>query len=658
MTPEQLLALARRTPNRGRCHVFLGHPRSDTCDKTTVEPGNFFSPGVWTCGVSVWVAVGEAAHAAELLDEAEVEWGFGEGADGLPPVLASAWQAGPVRVRSRLVQRGCEGAEGCDFLAVELAVEEACRATVAVAVREVGPAGGRIGSMEAADGGLKTDSGLRVRVLNRDCEALVDGTAGLLYVELDLTPGRVEHLDVMAEHGFEDRPFGKAVPRRRPFAEETAEQAFERARAEWETALPARVFAPDPRVAAVWERSAFHVLAAMECGLPRISAVNYPIFWMRDCVLVLRALDLIGRSDLARTGCDYLAPLTFSGGFGAESDAPGQAVWALAQHARMTRDGEWLLAVYPHLERRARLLMRMRRTTEPMRAMAENRHAVAQTSPGSTILCLPAENGLIHGRMDWHSPDFFINCWAVSGMRETARAARRLGMDADAAEFGAEAEDWHDALVEHLLPRYGNERDPVITPHPSGAIGLESVELRQRFADWFRARRLDADGRRVREPLWTYFEAAQIHNALLLGLTREAWVCLDGMLDDASRPFGVAAWTEGSPGGTEFLPYRNDVGARGWLDREKACGGAMPHNWTSAEMLCCLRSVFVREQGDGLALGLGVPPAWLEPGSRFGVRDMPTERGPISYTVTVDAAGAPQLDYDGPRGARMAFRSQ
>jgi hypothetical protein len=462
-------------------------------------------------------------------------------------------------------------------------------------------------------------------------------------------------VEVVAEHGFEDRPFGGATPPRRPFAGESAEQAFARAQAEWVQALPARVFAPDPRIAAAWERSAFHVLAAMECGLPRISAVNYPIFWMRDCVLVLRALGLIGRADLARTGCDYMAPLYFSGGFGAESDAPGQGIWALTQHARLTRDDEWLRTVYPHVQHRVRLLMQMRRTKEPMRAMTENRHATGQFSPASTILCFPAQNGLIHGRMDWHSPDFFINCWAVCGMREAAWAAGRLGQPQEEAAFRAEAEDWTAALVEHLLPRYGNERDPVITPHPSGALSGHSDALRRRFADWFAANRFDAEGRRKREALWTYFEAAQIHNALLLGLTREAWVCLDGMLDDASRPYGVAAWTEGQPGGTEFLPYRNDPGARGWLDRRTAAGGAMPHNWTSAEVLCCLRTVFVREEGGGLALGLGVPPAWLTPGSRFGVRNMPTEHGPVSYTVTVDAGGTPRLEYDGPPRGRLAL---
>ncbi len=84
----------------------------------------------------------------------------------------------------------------------------------------------------------------------------------------------------------------------------------------------------------------------------------------------------------------------------------------------------------------------------------------------------------------------------------------------------------------------------------------------------------------------------------------------------------------------------------------------MPHNWTSAEMLCCLRSLFVKEDGDALLLGLGVPPSWLKPGSRFGVRDMPTDHGPVSYTVTVDASGAPQLEDNGPPGARLAMGSR
>ena len=57
MDARHLAQLAAATPNRGDVHVFLGHPLADLCDTTTVEPGNVYSPGVWTYGISVWAEV-------------------------------------------------------------------------------------------------------------------------------------------------------------------------------------------------------------------------------------------------------------------------------------------------------------------------------------------------------------------------------------------------------------------------------------------------------------------------------------------------------------------------------------------------------------------------------------------------------------------------
>jgi len=31
----------------------------------------------------------------------------------------------------------------------------------------------------------------------------------------------------------------------------------------------------------------FHMISAMEAGMPRIGAVNYPVFWLRDGVIML-----------------------------------------------------------------------------------------------------------------------------------------------------------------------------------------------------------------------------------------------------------------------------------------------------------------------------------------------------------------------------------
>lgn len=419
----------------------------------------------------------------------------------------------------------------------------------------------------------------------------------------------------------------------------------------WQDSLPARVFAPDPRVERTWERCAFHILSAMECGLPRIGAVNYPVFWMRDCVIVLRALDLMGRGDLARTGCEYLAPLCFSGGFGAESDAPGQGIWALVNHSRMSADRDWLRAAFPHVRERIRWLERMLAADRPIYLPGESRTPHAMRMPDSAILCFGAENGLIHGRMDWHSPDFYINCWARCGFAMAADAAQELGEPDLAAAWRARASLLDAAIARYLLPSYGNDRDPAVAPYPTGTLASWPDALRDAFGAWYRGHRLNAEGDRKPEELWSYFEAAQIHNAILLGLRKEAWVNLDGMLQRTGR-WDVSAYPEGQPGGGEYLPYRNDAGARGWLDRESALGGNMPHNWTSAEMINLIRDLFVCERNGRLVFGLGVPEAWLKPGSRFGVRKMPTEFGPVTYTVTIRPDGSPvvrctdELDFE------------
>ena len=188
-----------------------------------------------------------------------------------------------------------------------------------------------------------------------------------------------------------------------------------------------------------------------------------------------------------------------------------------------------------------------------------------------------------------------------------------------------------------------------MAPYPTQALSGPAYRerLRESFAPWYRQHRLDAQGARIREPLWTYFEAAQIHNALRLGMKEEAWVNLNGMLRDGCEPWGIAAWIEGSADGNESLPYANGASARGWLQVGRATGGNMPHGWTCGEMVALLRSVFVEEREGELVLGPGVPAAWLAPGSRFGARDLPTEHGVVSYELTVDAGGRRELRYSG-----------
>jgi hypothetical protein len=641
-------------------HVFLGHPAGDLCDITTVEPGNAYSPGMWTCGISVGLVMGEAVFLADRIPDQELEWGF-ERDRAFCPVLKATYQAGPVKVEHELSHLGTEGSEGVDFNRIVLSSTQPADGTLLIVVRELGPAGGEIADISWFEDKqiLQVNKNLQLTIETPKFTCSMDKSTekiAILSTPFSIRSTGTLCVTFKTEHGFDNRWFTPSIPKMLPFQGVSVDQGMEKVCHQWGDDLPARVFSPDPRLEQVWQTSAFHILNAMDTNLARIGAANYPIFWLRDGVIILRALDLMGRHDLARYGCDYISPLIFCGGFGAESDAPGEGIWTLVSHARLLQDDPWLREIFPTIKKRVDWLQRMIGATKTIRYVTENRTASTYNTPASSIVCLPAVDGVIHGRMDGHSPDFYINCWALVGLRQAAWAAQKLG-EPEHTAWSAEADRLEAAMAKVLLPQYGNERDPVVSPYPCGALtGAEHIEgLKRQFIAWYRVNRLDANGKRKPEQLWTYFEAAQIHNAFLLGFKDEAWVCLDGMLDGATSPWNISAWVEGPPGGGEQLPFGNNVSGKGWLRKEKSIAGNMPHNWTSGEVINMIRDIYVIEENGRLVLGKGVPTAWLVPGSRFGVSQMPTDLGMVSYTVDVGADGVACLDYHGPENYSIAW---
>jgi len=658
----QLARTIRDTPNKGRMHVFLGHPNSDGGDKTTVEPGNTFSPGLWTCGVSLWIETADGRlWTPDTLPDDAVRWGFADGRDG-PPVLDTRWGAGEsVVVSSKLCQAGGAGSEGVDFCEASVAASEGAgrvEGVCTLVVRDAGPAGAKIESLEWDAEALALQVGGGARIVLEDApdtvtivpaDAEFDSPLALLRFPFALVPGQKLWLSFKAEHGYAGRPGAAHIPREEPFGALSVEEGIAESCQDWIGRRPGRLIAPDSRLTRVWDRCAYHLQAAMENGLPRIGVANYPFFWMRDGVLALRALDVMGRPDLGRTACESLVSLIFSGGFGAEADAPGEGIWALVSHARITQDFDWLTPYFPQIKRRAEWLERMLDADAPIRLVGENRLPAYTDTPAVNLLCLPSENGLIRGRMDWHSPDFYINCWAVAGFRLAAQAAAGAGKAGPHFAWTDRADRLEEALARHLLPLYGNERDPVVTPHPTGALADHTDALRAQFEAWFRANRLGSDGTRSPEKRWTYFEVAQVHNAFRLGLDDLAWPALDELLGEGgTATWDVSAFGEGAPGGAEFLPYRNGEGRRGWLDPQTAQAGNMPHGWTAAEWILLIRDLFVRDDGPRLVLGAHIPQSWLLPGARFGVSGLPTRFGLVSYQATVGDRGEIEWEYDGP----------
>lgn len=620
----------RDMPNKGKTHLFLGHPMSSGLDKTVVEPGNAFSPGVWTLGVSLAVKNGELVAP----QTAELPLAF----DACPPVTVSEYTVGGAQVRSELCHLGGRGWQGVDFFRATISrdVEEA-----ALVITDVGPAGGKIrdilwdGSVLQVVGGPKFEFETSVDVTVLPADESHDSPFAMVRFQRELA--------VRVSHGYEGRAFQPFELKPQPRHSMTVTEGFAEARRQWKEALPARIYAPDPRVETMWEQTAFHMISAMECGLPRISVSNYPIFWIRDCVIVLRALDLMGRSDLARIGCDYLLPIIFSGGFGAEADNPGEGLWILSEHALLTGDAEWAKKALPHLEARAAWVEKMLSAEEILYFPIDSRDTRGHYNIGSDVICMPHEGNHIHGRMDGHCPDYYINCWAFAGLRTAAEAAALTGAEALSKKWSETAAKLGRIINEELLPAFGNERDTCVAPWPCGVPDGDVEALRGPFNKWYDENRLNPDGSRRREPLWTYFEAAQIHNAFLLGERDRAWACLDTFLSDEPC-CGMSLFTESDWGTVEMLPFATGGRGRGWLQKG-ATGGVTPHNWTTAEASVLLRDLFVTEEDDGLRLLCGVPEKWLVPGAKLGVEKLPTRFGAVSFEATVGDDGTVALNF-------------
>lgn len=671
---EQIL----RTPNRGRMHLFLGEPGDDPGNKTVVEPGCGFSPGLWTCGVYVAIRLGSDLVWPDRLAPDELSFGF-DGPGGLPPLLHSRWTVGPrLRVEQRLGQLRAAGGITADICQSTILADDVLDAELVVFVRPNGPAGGSIESIDwtaAARTLLVHCSGqagcepIRVVFEAHDRTARVEqspeGPVAVVSQPLSLTPGVARQSSFRVLHSVVDTADVSGELRTRGQARSVARNigthaervaavthlavapAFERVQHRWFRSTRVRLFAPDPRVERAWLRSLFHIVAAMDSALPRIAAVAYPVFWIRGCTSILQALDEAARSDLARPGYMHLLDTVFAGPFGPEPDACGLAIHAFTHHAALTGDRAFASQAFPAVATRVRWIERMIQTTRAIKATSSERLSTSAFAPDANLLCYPAEHGMVRGR-GVGQPPFYINACCIGGLLEAAEMARRLNKHRLANRWQEQADALELLAAERLLPNVCDDLDAMVAPHPMPLLATMRSALRDRLEALFRASQSAATSRELSQ--YPYVHAAQAHNAIRLGMQALAWPVVNALLQQAADngPIDVGVLPEGQPGGPEALPFANAAAGNGWLNPQTADGANMPNCWAAAELMHLLRACFVYEEDERLILGAGVPEAWLTPGARFGVANLPTTLGRVSYSVTVADDGSLEVDYDGP----------
>ncbi len=393
----------------------------------------------------------------------------------------------------------------------------------------------------------------------------------------------------------------------------------------WEGVLSQgmQVELPEAKPVNVYKTSLIYDLIARdkigEHYIQKVNEFQYDAFWLRDSAYIVRSYDLGGYHDIARECLDFFFLWQQEDGNflsqGGQYDGWGQALFALTQHYRLTRDkafAEKCLA--PIMKAASWLDKEMKK--DPL---------------GIMPITTPGDNEAIErGHVTGH------NFWALAGLKNAVIMAEALGKHRERARlqslFNRLGENLMKVLAK-VLKRNGGYIPPALDK-PGGQdwgnlMGVYPEEILPAYHPAITETLKRAKGK-YRENIMTYGDTQYLH--LYLTMKNTETLIVRGDQDQALEEFyAILAHTSSTQAGFEFS-------IRPWADRDFHSNLA-PHGWFAAKYRNLLRSMLVREREDVLHLLSVVSPAWAVPGEKIVVKDAPTYFGKISYKAVFTADG-------------------
>jgi len=470
---------------------------------------------------------------------------------------------------------------------------------------------------------------------------------GVLRYRFALAPGESREVQLRI-------PFPGSPSRPRTSGGQELEGALHTTRAAWRASL-GRIGIELPKPAQAFERTlrtaVAHILIHRDGPRIQPGSRNYERSWIRDGALTSSALLEMGFSDEAAAFLRWYAPQQREDGalpccidargpdFTPEHDAPGEFVFLVAEHFRMTGDRSLLREMWPHVVRAVAYLDGLRRQRRGPSWDVPEKLPFRGLLPESI-----SHEG--YAKRPVHS--YWDDLFALRGLRDAAFLAEAVG-DADRTRsFGALAEEFHrDLLASYAaaMQLHGLDRlpasvelgdfDPTSTAvwftTGGDASDLPEPAVEKTFALY--AQELDRrrSGALVREAYAPY--ELRIADALVrLGRRDDAAHLLAFVLADR-RPLAWNQWPEilwHDPKRPEFL-------------------GDLPHGWIASTFVHALRTalVFERSRDRSLVLAAGVPAEWLAAGEALRVVGLPTYHGPLDYELRREGPGRLQLRVGG-----------
>jgi len=495
-----------------------------------------------------------------------------------------------------------------------------------VVVRSAGPAGGPITSLSWTEGRLTINDRWTVSI-DPPPSAVHLGDEGDAGWKTETS--RRTRVTSASGWGFARIEVGHAGKSILTIDETLTDLSEESARSRF-AALPLQLAVPDDRFVRSLEAQLHHLTMSMVGEQTRPGDLSYPGAWPRDAAYTLVGLARAGHSpDDLRALARGLAERDFFGGFGPEADAPGLALWALEETASLVGSStydEWL---WPHVQRKAELILEMLATVRGLRRPAVEPIAPGfRSHPDLTLVAERPSGALIAGRVDWQRPALYVNAVSYRGLLDAARLAERRGSTVDAGRWRAAAERLRSAWSHALGPVTAHDDHHAFTNGlwPTGIATADRDGYRQKLDERFSTRRDSSGGYRVPVPS-TYFEVAEAHQWLLVMRADRVWSTLQWLWEHQAFP-GLYTWWKDAERDTADPFHRWDQ-IRGWVRPP----WLTPDAWTAAEVLL-LQLDMLAHTDDGpeptIVIGAGVPRRWLE--SPMRVRGIRTRLGQIDWT--------------------------
>jgi hypothetical protein len=357
---------------------------------------------------------------------------------------------------------------------------------------------------------------------------------------------------------------------------------------------------------------------------------TYKRFWFRDAAFIIHAMLCAGLTDRAQRTLDRFperqTPLGYFRSQEGEWDANGEVLWIFRRYTELTGravPSQWRKSI----QSGARWIIRKR---------------LDDTIDAPHAGLLPPGFSAEHlGPNDYY---FWDDFWGIGGLR----AAAQLCADSDpglSLEFGQAADAFSAAVDRSLAACAERLQRPAMPASPyrrldAGAIGSLALGYPLQLGAARDERLLDSVEFLLQR---CFVKGAFYQDMIHSGLNAYLTLHVAQVLLRAGDPRYLALMDTvaaiASPTGQWPEAIHPATGG--------GCMGDGHHVWAAAEWVLMLRHCFVREEGDGLVLGSGIPERWLILGQPIRFGPAPTSFGPVSLCIQPRAGDTPVFQWRG-----------